>query len=114
MASFWYVSSTSPLPCEKIWSAERGLSGGDGPRLVARGAVGLADADPVPGRRLLEGRDDLAVGVLRRGVRNEVDRAAGGRPARGAGEQCNGDQSNPNRSHSDSLSFKFLQGSNGD
>src|SRR5207247_53064 len=59
-------------------------------------------------------RDDLAVGVPGCGVRNEVDRAAGGRPARGAGEQYNNAQSNPNRSHSDSLSFKFLQGSNGD
>ena len=43
----------------------------DGAALVARGAVGLGEGDVLALRGLLEGLDDVGVGRLRRGVRDQ-------------------------------------------
>jgi hypothetical protein len=92
----------------------RVLAGRDGARLIARRAVGLAEARAIPGLRLLEGGDDLSVRVLGRRVGDQVDRAALRRARRRPREQRNPEQSNPNNSHSFSLSLKFVHGVDGD
>src|SRR5437764_1425368 len=54
----------------------RGEARHNGPCLVAGGAEGLAEGHALAGRRLLESRDELAVGLLRRRVGHEGDLAA--------------------------------------
>ncbi len=57
-----------------------------GPRLLARGAVGLVELDVATGRGSAERRDDLRVRLLWRRVRHERERGARRRPARDADE----------------------------
>ena len=64
--------STSGASDSATTSAQARL---DGARLVAGGAVGLLEADALAVVGLLEGRDDLLVGLLRRRVGDQAEAA---------------------------------------
>src|SRR5207244_304209 len=77
--------------------------GGDGSALLTGGAVGLGERNAVPGRGLLEGRDQLSVRILGRRVGDEGEfRVLRGTGRKGWQKQ-GGEQSQANSSHRLSL-----------